>query len=494
MATKMKRRVSGFDPDEAPVSSNNRDNRPRPEELVEMLQMPKGKAGSDAYKRFRPVGNVFVTGQHWVVTKKRDGSMSSFPTPCLNFDPATGNRSTEGNCPWCHAQEVLPKRKNKEGKEQSLIRFASDYYIQGIDRVEQEDAPAKRPKPTADERESGFKDINSDTWTPYRVQRLAGQDLKKFRNLKDLNVVKIGGERVAKSVFDPKYGCDVLMKFDKNEAVPGNRWTFSKDERSPLTEEEQTYLPWDLSLLVPEDLDVKAAESEVKSWATRMGVAKYLAGDGADEGDDDDEDDGDEDEPKKRRTKAEVTKGMKKKAMAALDDDDDDEDDEDDAPPPKKGAKKPVKKVVDDEDDEEDDEDEDDDDDAPPPKSKKAAPAKKGKKPVVDEDDEDDDEDDEDDEPPAKSKKPVKGKKPVVEDDDEDDDEDEDTPPPKSKKPVKGKKPVVEDDDDDEDEDDDEDDAPPPKKGKKPVPPPPPKGKKGAKKVVDDDDDDDIPF
>lgn len=551
MSSTNKRRFSGFDPDEAPVSSN-RESRPRPEELVEMLQMPKGAAGKngmDAYKRFRPVGNVFVTGQHWVTTKKRDGSAGSFPAPCLNFNPETGKRELDNRCAWCRAEEVLPKRKNKDGKEQALVRFSTDYYIQGIDRAEQENAPQRLPKMTAEERKTGFKDLNSDSWTPYRVQRLSGQDLKKFRNLKDLNVVKIKGERVAKSVFDEQYGCDVLMKYDKTEKVPGNRWTFSKDERTPLTEEEQAYLKWDLSLLIPDDLDSDSIAKEVESWATRMGVAKYLK-EGAEDDEDDDDDDVEEDAPKKRRTKAEVTKDLKKKVHAALDDDDDEDEDEDDDLPPsgKKSPAKGKKPIIDDDDEDDDDDDEEDDD--PPRKSKntgkkklvikdedededeededddpprgKKAPAK-SKKPVIDDDDDEDDEDEDDDPPPRGKKAPAKktkivedddeddededddlpprgkksasakSKKSVVDDDDEDDeDENEDDPPRGKKAPAKSKKPVIDDDDEDEDEDDDEDDPPRGKKGKR-QPPPPPKGKK--KKVVDDDDDDDdIPF
>jgi len=510
MATKTKRRVSGFDPDEAPVSTG-RDSQPRPEEIVEMLQMPKGKEGAQAYKRFRPVGNVFVAGQHWVTTKKRDGSVTSFPTPCLNFDPNTGNRDHDGNCPWCSAADKVPKRKGKDGKEAALIRFGVDYYIQGIDRSEQENAPSRMPRLTAEEKESGFKDINSDSWTPYRVQRLSGQDLKKFRNLKDLNIVKIKGERVAKSVFDVKFGCDVLMKYDKTEAVPGNRWTFSKDERTPLTEEEAEYLTWDLSLLIPDDLDADHAQKEVLSWAKRMGVDKYITGKAGRDEDEEDDDDGEEDEPKRRRTKAEVTKDLKKKTLADLDDDEDEDEDEDDEPPVKKGKKAaPAKKgrVVD---EEGDDDDEDDEEDEPP---RKKAPAKNRK--VVDEDDDEDEDEDEDDEPPKKGKRPQpsRGKKVVDDDEDEDeddeppvkkkgrkvvedDDEDEDEPPvKKGKAPAKKSRKVVEEDDEDDDSDEDEDeDEPPAKKGRR-SPPPPPKGKKGRKVVDDDDDDDDdeIPF
>lgn len=480
-----KRRSFGFDPDEAPVSGN-REQQPRPEELIDVLEMPKGKKGASAFKQVRPFGNVVVTGVHWVKTKKRDGSIGSFSKPCANFNPSTGRRDHDGNCPWCKAQEEL-EPLTKKG-EQAYVRFSSDYWINVIDRDLQENAPAKKPKLTPEERESGVKDKESDSWTPVRGHRLTGQDLKKVRNLKDLNVVKKGGERVGVSVFDVERGCDIHMKFDKEEKVPSNRWTFAIAERTPLTEEEQGYLIQDLGLLINDSVDIKAEKAEVDQWMARMGLKKAKS-------EDDEDEDEDDDQPKRRSSK-EVTNDMRKKAKKAVDDldEDDDDDDEDDDAPPAKAKKvapaKGKKLVVDEDDDDEDDEDE------PPAKSKAKAPAKK--KPVVDEDD--DDEDDDDDEPPAKSKKPATKpsakKKPVVDEDDDEDDEgdEDDEPPAKSKKPVaKGKKPVV--DDDDDDDEDDEDDEPPARKSKVKVPPPP-KGKqrKPANDDDDDDDDDDIPF
>ncbi len=521
--TQKKRQSFGFDPDEAPVSGN-RENKPRPEELLDVLEMPKGKKGAAAFKQVRPFGTVVVTGVHWIKTKKRDGSIGAFSKSCANFDPTTGRRDKDGGCPWCDAQTKL-EGLTKKG-DTPFVRFSSDYWINVIDRAAQDSAPAKKPKLDPEERESGVKMKDSDSWTPVRAHRLTGQDLKKVRGLKDLNVVKKGAERVGVSVFDLERGCDINMKFDKEEKVPSNRWTFAISERAPMTEEEQGFLIQDLSQLVDTEFDIKAEKAEVASWMTRMGLAKAKGGD------DEDEDEDDEDDAPKRKSSKAVTNDMRKNAKAAVaglddDEDEDDEDDEDEPPSKKASAKKPApkKKIVDDDDDEDGDE-EDDEDDEPPAKSKKPAPKKKpviedddedededdeppakkkpavkGKKKVVEDDDED--EDDEDDEPPARkkaaAKTPVRGKKPVVEDDededDEDEDEDEDDEPPVKKKPaakpVAKKKPIVEDDDEDEDEDEDEDDEPPARK-KKATPPPPPKGK--AKKVVDDDDEDDIPF
>jgi len=490
----MTRKKFGFDPDEAPVA-NGREQLPRPEELVDVLEMPKGKKGSAAFKAVRPFGTVVVTAQHWVATKKRDGSMGAFSKPCANFNPQTGRRDLENGCPWCKVQDSLPP--GEKGKK-PLVSLSSDFWIQVIDRAAQENAPDRLPKITAAERESGFKEKDSDSWTPVRAHRLSGQDLKKLRGLKDLNVVKKGGERVGVSIFDEKFGCDVNMKFDKEEAVPGNRWTFALSERTPLTSDETELLGQDLSLLIHDEINVEAEAAEVKSWSKRMGLNQ-------DEDDEDDEDDG-----RKRRTKKQVTGDLKKKVqkdLKELDDDEDDEDDEEDDLPPRKAspAKKPSRKPVVEDDDDDDDEDEEEDDEPPPKKPLKPSP--KSRKPVVEDDDEDDDDDEEEEAPVVRkgkaplAKKPAEKKnarRPVVEDDEDDEDDEEDDLPPRKASPAKksvpakkpSRKPVVEDDDDDDD-DEEEEEAKPARRTKVP---PPPKGRAGKKPRDDDDDDDDIPF
>ena len=464
MTTKRK----GFDADEVHVPSSN-ESRPRPDELVDILELSK------KWRPIRPIGQIFPYGIHWVTTTKRDGGKGSFPTPCVAFDPETGERDSTKHCPWCEYME-----NHKGTKENpSLVRFTTDYWMNVIDRRAQEDAPSKRPRLEPEEKESGFKSKDSDSWTPVRAHRLNGQDLRKMRSLRDLNTHKIKGKTETMSVFSPEYGRDVNVVYDKEDKVPTNRFKVNLGDHTPLTEEEANYLIWDLSSLsdIPSEAE---ANAEYSRWAKRMKVD----GDGEDE---------DEDKPK-RKSRSEALNDKKKASNAALrnalDDDDEDEDDdppvkkgrkpvvdddedEDDDPPVKKGkpAPKGKKPVV--EDDDDDDEDEDDD-----PPVKKGKPAPKGKKPVIDDDDDEDE--DEDDEPPSKKGKPApKGKKPVVDDDEDEDDEDDEPPSKKGKAPAKGKKPVV-----DDDEDEDEDDDPPPKKAKAAV-----KGKKPV--VVDDDEDED---
>jgi hypothetical protein len=471
------------------------DKEPRVEDIVDMATFP-----ANEWVQMRFVGPIVAYGRHWVTTKKKAGGTTQFPVTCLAFDQETEEIDSTKECPWCEA-------------ESEKIRSSKDFYVNAIIRSVQEDEPAKKGKPTPDEEESGFKKKGSKAWTPVRVVRLTQSLVRELKKLGSLNrhKSKKTGEQKAYPLSDERFGCDVNIMYDPNEKVASKKYTVQKADKSPLTEEEQDYLLWNIEkLLTP--LKLKDAQREFESWAKRnedgdeSGSNKKKGKGRKDEDEDDDLDDDEDDEaaPKGKKGKAATTAKKGKKPVDDDDEDDDDlddddlDEDEDDEPAPKKGGKK--KPVDEDEDEDEDDDlddddlDEDDDDEDEPPvkgvkKGKAKPPAKKSSR-VVDEDDEDEDEDDDDL--------------------DEDDDEEDDDPPPKKGNKGKAKqqptakkgksKPVDDEDDDDLDEDDDEDDdedEPPAKSGKKGSKPVAKSAKKGGKKRSDDDDDDDdddVPF
>jgi hypothetical protein len=371
-------------------------------------------------------------------------------------------------CPYC---ELLGKQP------------AVHYYQNVIVRKRQESAPKNASGPTKEEAKTGFKDMDSDAWSPVQVLRLPVGAVGTLRSLSQLNMHGKKGSKESYDLSDSEFGCDVMYMFD-NSKQGSSKHAFQKGDHTPLDEDEEEFLLYNIEdIVVPEDakaadkecerLDGKVIEDEKDEAYKDRKHGKGHAHDDDDEEDDpkpkkkkpveDDEDEEDEPKPKRRKPLA----------------------DEDDEPPAKK-----KKHVV--EDDEEDDdytpEDGDrvtitDDDDesftgtvtaitgtritieddveiehkfklseVTVEKAKPKSKVKSKAKPVV--------EDDDDDEPPVRKKKPA-----VVEDDEEDDpkpkrrkpavDDDDDDEPP-----VKKKKPVVEDDDEDED------DAPPPKKKK----------------------------
>jgi hypothetical protein len=430
-----------------------RGDNARLEDLVEVVKMANGK-----WVQLRIIpSDVLSYRQHWInILASKTKREVRIPKLCLAHNPNT--EELEGECPYCGIDS----------------QTSTAYLVNVIVRQLQDDAPAKN-RVTKEERESGFKNMESDSWTPVRVLRLTSGLMKKVQELKGLNKVKGKDGVKTFDVDHPKFGMDINIKYDGNAKGP-EKYQINTGERSPLTEEEMQYLKWHLDEELITQMGLESL-SEAKKELGRMQIV------GAEEFDgDDDEDD----------------LSSKKKKPAGK------------KPAPSK--KRPV-----DEDDDEDDAFDDDEDDEPAPKKKAAdkKPAPSKKRPADDEDDEDDEDFDDEDDEPAPRKKPVSKKRPVDEDEDDededdedfDDEDDEDDEPAPSKKPA-GKKPAPskkrpadeddEDDDDfDDDDEDDEDDEPAPRKkpaDKKPAPSKKPSSSKKRPADDEDDEDDDIPF
>lgn len=460
---------------------NNSRNKPRIDDLITLYKWPVKK-----WTTARLYGPFYSYAGYWVKTKNKEGKPTRFFVECPSWDSATQRQDNTIYDPWRDQMEAERDLAN----EDKNIQFVVHYYINAIIRSNQDNRPGKAVKPSKSEAKSGFKEKDSDSWTPVGAIRFPRGVVGKLQEFKALNVQenKKTGNMEPFHVTDPKYGCDIRVYYDPDKAPADQYQLQPKDKRSPLTEEEKEYLVWDLSNLV-EVSDEDEVARNFESWATRNGVETMAAAkksakkkakdedlkkkkgrkveddeddedfDDEDETDFDDEDEDEDEKPAKKGKKAAKGKGKKSK-----DDDEDDEDEDDDDL---------------DEDDEEDDEDEDDE-----PKSKKSAKGKKAAKGKskksrdedADDDDEDEDEDededdDDEDEKPSKSKKAAKGKKSKKSDDDDEDDFDDEDDEDDDES---------DDDDEDEDEDDeDEDDEPKSKKskGKKPA-------KKAAKKAA----------
>ena len=391
--------------DEIETRRNGNDSA-RIEELIDVFKWPDGKW---VQVRLMDRGLLPIS-THWVpIIGSKTGKESKIPRLCLNIDPASG-KALKGKCPYCELGDTA--------------RAQDHYYFNAIIRELQEDQPKKAVKPTSAERETGFKDIDSRSWTPVRAIRLPGGLLDQFKAQKDLNKHKSKktGETKKYAINHDKYGVDFNVMYDSTTKGAG-KYKISKEGRTPLTEEELEYLVYDLDgAAIAKEMGLKTLEEALRDVKT-MTLASGKGGkddDGKSKGrrviDDDDDDDDEDDAPFKKKCK---------KSKHRDDDDDDDVDLDEDDEPKKKGKKS--KHRDDDEDDDHDEDDapfkkkgkkskhRDDDDDDEPKK-------KKGKK-SKDEDEDDEDEDDEDEKPSKKSKKSKKSKH---RDDDDDDDEDED--------------------------------------------------------------------
>lgn len=434
----------GTDMDAVVVRS--REERKKPTDIFTLLEYPS-KNGKPVWVTIRLFGPVFSEGTYWV-RAKRDNPKSSFPAPCLSYDYNTHQRTSDKEDPW--GDEL--QRERDAGMEQPYIRYQPYLYMNAIVRKEQSREPA-RNRLTAEEKETGFKDKDSDSWTPVVVVRFTPSLFKKVQDLKDDNIVKLKSGTKAFNVNHERFGRDIMIRYDPNAAA-SDKYAVKlvvDGGRTPLTEEEKAYLKWDIEAMYNDEPSLEETKRDVAAWRKRMGLTdeKSKAVESMDDNEESFDDDI-EDTPKlkKRKPAAEVFEDddvgsfdPPKKSKSDDDDFDDDDDDFEDEKPARKSKKS---KQVEEDDFEDDDFEEE-------------APRKKSKAKPVEEDDFDDDDDDFEDE----DEKPVrKSKSKKVEEDDFDDedfeDEEEDKPIPKSKKPLKSKfkkaKPVDDDDDfDDED-------------------------------------------
>lgn len=440
-------RQTGVSFDDA--KTNTRPERVRVSDLITLFKWPEKKWVT---VRFYHELHSYATA--WVDSKTKDGKKTKFPAPLRSYDPSTMEFDSTIYDPW---NDLFLAEKEKEQKER-VIQVSRKFYGNMVVRKLQSAQPAKLPKPTAEEMESGFKDKDSETWTCWSAFALPPGAIRKIQELKGINTVesKKTGKTREYSVTDPMYGCDIKVYFDP-EKSPAEQYTFQIGERTPLTEEELACLRWDTSNLEPNMPDEKTVRADYEQWAKRNGRKVSASKAAAEESDDDGFDEDEDDKPKRSN-----------KRRAEPEDDDDDE--------PEEKPKRSNKRRAEPEDDDLEDTpkssnkrraadlDDEDDEDAPP---------KRNNKRRADPDDEDDIEEEE---------KPKRGGKRKVEEDDDDGFDDE---PPK-----RGGKRNTADDEDELDE-------PPKRSGKRRAEPEdddgfddePPKRSGGKKRPVEDDDD-----
>lgn len=429
------------------VKTKSFDNVPYVKEVVDMVEL------TDDFKELRILPNSAVTaGVHYLPLFNKDGEpvMSKFnkkeqatkPVFCLAWDFENACPDPEKSCPYCEAR----------------LDLREETYVEVIDRDIQEQEPSKH-KPSKEETKTGVKrKDNSCSWTPIRVWRLNNTLIGRIQKLESLNKHKIDGERQAVGVDDEEYGCDLHVSYTDNSKVPPtDRYQVQKGDHSPIEEDENEYLIWDVASAIAE----KCTNTEDQAQRDVDRYLKFAKGVEADDSDDDE--DGDYSPEKGELVRVVTDDGeeyegtvVKNTPKILVIEDEDEEEvtiswvDIEECEPVKKAGKKKASRR----------DEEDEDDDEPPRK-----PAKKGKK-VVEEDD--DDEDDFDDEDDSDDEGDEDDDDPPFDDDDEDDgsedegdfdDDEEEEPPRKSKAKAKkpaakssGKRKVDFDDDDDDDD------------------------------------------
>jgi hypothetical protein len=330
-------------------------DKPRLNDLVEIYDMPTGK-----FVDLRLVGPVTSMGTHWIeIIGSKSGNKANIPKICLNYNSITEELDDNG-CPYCEGEQRLDKA----------------YYCNAIVRELQDSEPRKKPKHTKKERKETnigskkepyncyVKERGSKSWSPIKGQRFPLTVASSIASLMEINrhTNKKTGKTRTYALSDPRYGCDIQVRKEKQKKGPVKYQVQKGSKRTPLTDEEKAYLHQNLDV---RDLLVEDLETARREWEK---LEKQLVGNDAEDDDDEYLDD------KKGK------KGKKSKGKSRDEDDDDDEDegedddfdlddDLEDEPKKKKGKKKTSSK---------------------PEKSSKSSTKKKKKK-VVDDDEDDDD-------------------------------------------------------------------------------------------------------
>lgn len=349
------------------IQTNSRNDSARLDEVIDLIKWIDKKW---VPIRILPRAPLQVR-QAWIkIYAGKDKKEITIPRYVVNFDPENPEKPKKGvRCPY---SELVT---DKDGP----VRVSDFWLFNVIDRdMQDEGAPrkGKGAKPTKEEAKTGFKDINSDTWTPVKVARFTMTMIMRMNELSEDNIIK-DKKTKKKSQYDAtdeNYGFDVKVKFKKD--APGtDKYSIDKVDGgcTPLTKEEKGYLVWELTEKLL-DATGRLTEKQALEDVKRMEI---VGGNTADDDDDDDDDrkkskkksrslDDDDDDDKKKKSK-------KKKSKELFKDDDDDDDDDDDKKSKKskskkssksddkKSSKKSSKKSI------------DDDDDNKPKKSKKSS-------------------------------------------------------------------------------------------------------------------------
>ena len=432
------------------------------EELVELFDLKSAQRAFVAL-RFLP-SSMLPMRRHWIQIKTKTGT-SSIPKMCSEFDPDNPDTPLPGRkCPYCK----LPHGKPEEGYPAKLEEHM---YANVLVRDLQDSLTVNPSKYTKEEKETGFKSMNSKSVTPVRVLRMPLGVARRIKEMAEHNK--------GKPVYDLKMGMDVLLKYNP-KAAPTDMYRLDRGdgERTPLTKAEQQYLIFDL-----EDADsIYDAMGRLDNARALAEFKKMKVISSIEEGEEEEEED-DDFSPSGRGKKAGKNAGGKKSRYdeeeeeldeeEEEDEDLDDEEEEEERRPSKKQKPAAKKKRFADEDDDLDEEEEEDDDlDEEEEDEEERRPARKPKasgkpKPAAkkksryddeeedldDEDEEEEEEEDEEERRPARKPKPkvkpkaTAKKKPSryeedddLDDEDEEEEEDEEERRPTRKPKATGKK------------------------------------------------------
>ncbi len=252
------------------------DKSPSIREQVDQFKFPP-----DKFVTVRIISPVYMYAGYWVATKKKDGSPAKFYMPSPSYDPDSQSFDTTKFDPFF---EISKGEKGVE-RDARMVQIQKYGYCNAIIMHEEARRPERIPRPTEQELATGFKEKDSDSWTPVKVLRLSSTMMEQIQGIAQTNVVtnRNTGETKSMSIAHPKFGMTIRIKHSPKKPA-ASQYQILPGERMPLSERQLKYLTWDLSDLERPEPEDRIRESYDR-WAEKMGLAD--AGEGDDGFDDD---------------------------------------------------------------------------------------------------------------------------------------------------------------------------------------------------------------
>lgn len=283
-------------------TNTGNDKQPSIKDQVDQLKFPP-----DKFVTVRIISPVFMYAGYWVATKKKDGSPTRFYMPSPSYNPESQSFDSTVFDPFF---EISKGEKGVE-RDSRMIQIQKYGYCCAIIMHEEARRPERIPRPTEQELKTGFKEKDSDSWTPVKVLRLSSTMMEQIAGIAQTNIVtnRNTGEQKAMSIAHPQFGMTIRIKHSPKKPA-ASQYQILPGEKMPLNDRQKKYLTWDLS-----DLERPESEDQIREsydrWAEKMGLAD--AGEG-DDGFDDDQNPG-------RGQRRPVKKAVKKAARQQQQDD-----------------------------------------------------------------------------------------------------------------------------------------------------------------------------
>lgn len=288
----MSNKRRGHDFNEVRTNSGG-DRAPSIRDQVDQFKFP-----ADKFVTVRIISPVFMYAGYWVQTKKKDGGKAKFYMPSPSYNPESQSFDSTVFDPFFE----YSRNEKDVDREHRLVQVQKYGYCNAIIMHEEARRPERIPRPTEQELQTGFKEKDSDSWTPVKVLRLSSTMMEQIQGIAQTNIVtnRTTGETKAMSIAHPKFGMTIRIKHSPNKPA-ASQYQILPGDKLPLNERQMKYLTWDLSDLERPEPEDRIRESYDR-WAEKMGITES-----GDDGFDDEHNPG-------RPVKKAVKKGVKKAA------------------------------------------------------------------------------------------------------------------------------------------------------------------------------------